>query len=195
MEVAGVVLGLAGLYSPCTELINRIDTYKNFGSDSRHLSAQSLADKVYFYQWAESAGLSQKGLADVHDGRLDNVATAQAVVQVLRSIFGLLQTVDEALSKLDTGYEHRGASSADSLSSNLRDSQAASAGNSFARKRRKLTWSLGGKSRLNTQTEVFKSLVEKLYNLVPPKETLHSIDELVDQLTTFEDTIKGKPCK
>ncbi|KAK2016068.1 ankyrin-1, partial [Colletotrichum eremochloae] len=59
MEPVGLavgVVGLAGLFSTCLEAVQKIDSYKNFGRDSRFLEAQFNASKHRFTEWGQAVG-------------------------------------------------------------------------------------------------------------------------------------------
>ncbi|RYP08950.1 hypothetical protein DL764_001561 [Monosporascus ibericus] len=63
MEPVGLavgILGLAGLFSSCLEAIEKVHSYRAFGSDSHTLDAQFKAEKLRFGQWGRAVGQGQK---------------------------------------------------------------------------------------------------------------------------------------
>ena len=46
MEVAGLVLGIAGLFSVCTEVLDKVQAYKESGTVSNQLVVRFEADKL-----------------------------------------------------------------------------------------------------------------------------------------------------
>jgi hypothetical protein len=46
------IVGLAGLFSVCLDVIDKVDSYKDFGVDSRAIIAQFDADRYLFTKWA-----------------------------------------------------------------------------------------------------------------------------------------------
>ena len=64
MEIAGLVVGtasLAVLYIACIEAVDRIDSYKKCGPETKHLSAQLYANKTVLRNWANRVGISREG--------------------------------------------------------------------------------------------------------------------------------------
>lgn len=62
MEPAGValgIIGLAGLFSSCIELVQKVQLYKSFRSDSSILDVQLRAEKLRLEHWGRSVGLAQ----------------------------------------------------------------------------------------------------------------------------------------
>src|SRR5437762_8290269 len=65
MEPGGLavsIVGLAGLFSLCLDVIEKVEKYKDFGTDSRTLIAQFEADKLRFKRWGEKVGFKNQKL-------------------------------------------------------------------------------------------------------------------------------------
>lgn len=58
---AGIV-GLVGLFSVCLDVIDKVDSYKEFGLESRSVVAQFKADKHLFANWAQDVGIHKSKL-------------------------------------------------------------------------------------------------------------------------------------
>ncbi|KAI0396309.1 hypothetical protein F5Y17DRAFT_472764 [Xylariaceae sp. FL0594] len=146
MELAGLgigVAGLVGLFSTCRDIVEKWDSYKEYGVESASLVARLAADRAWFHQWGQSVGISEpEGKGSNRHEALSEPSTREAVDVVLQSI-----------QKLDQAHFRR----------DLR-SQAPSRAS-------KLMWALRGKERLALLVASFESLVQRLYNLVPPAST------------------------
>lgn len=186
MEVAGFtigVVGLASLFGACIDAIDHVDSYRRFGIESRYITAQLNADKILFKIWADEVG--------VVDGKLDIVNRAEvvaAVERILSSIHELFVDTEQALSKLQ--LENSGkylASPQNAHQPNPRKHMLLPVGRGD-----KVVWALRGKSKFTTQVEVFKTLVEKLYSLIPLKDRNRSLEFHGRQLEGLEEkSLKG----
>lgn len=169
MEAAGFaigVAGLAGLFSSCIEAVGRAQSYRSFASDSKALDLQFTATKVRLESWGRAVGFPtlEGGTAAApgqHHPAFDDEQIQKATVE----IFGFVQAICEStapaagttlLQRRGTGLD---ASSSSQPADRPRDGT-----------RRKLAWAMGGKLRRTEQVELFKELVQTLYNLVPPDE-------------------------
>ena len=200
MEIAGFavsVAGLAGLLGACIDAIDRVDTYRKFGFESRYITTQFADDKLRLHKWAENVGITNGRLQVVHHRDLDRGEVATAIVRTLVSI-------DEIFSETNSSSSNLQSSSIDSKSTFLTNpdnymndhSAEEKKSRSLASKASKLRWSLGGKARFTKQIEVFGVLVGKLYDLIPleknskpvwSSESERGVQELLDRL-------KGKTC-
>ncbi|KAH7124486.1 ankyrin-1, partial [Dactylonectria macrodidyma] len=62
MEPIGLavgIAGLAGLFSSCLEVVEKVNSYRSFGSDSHVLDAQFKSEKLRLEQWGRAVGLDQ----------------------------------------------------------------------------------------------------------------------------------------
>ncbi|KAH7236530.1 ankyrin-1, partial [Fusarium tricinctum] len=72
MEAVGLAVGLVSLFSTCLEAVQRIDSYKTAGRDSRLLRAQLNATMHLFERWGDSVGIGKGKLSDNHHPALDD---------------------------------------------------------------------------------------------------------------------------
>src|SRR4051812_46690425 len=89
MEVAGLgigVLGLVGLFSTCLDIVERWDTYKDFGTEAEFFRARLYADKVRFQQWGQQVGISEDRRESHHHKALNDSSIRPAIDLILRSI-------------------------------------------------------------------------------------------------------------
>ena len=166
MEIAGLAFGaasLVGLYSACIEAIDRIESYRHFGSDRKQLLSRLDANKDILQQWAERVGISPEGLLVPHDTRLDDSSTAKAAIQILTCIRDLLGHSGQANDKPRQDHNQNTLSAP----KRLWKLNAQSEPQAPSRRRDKLAWTLYGKEKFESQVIRFTALVETLDRLVP----------------------------
>ncbi|KAK1846430.1 ankyrin repeat domain-containing protein 52 [Colletotrichum chrysophilum] len=102
MEPVGLavgVAGLAGLFSTCLEAVQRVDSYKNYGRESRSLAAQFDADKHRFEQWGQAVGIKDGKLSDAHHPALDDAQKLSIVHKLLGSIQDFCSGADDTIDQ------------------------------------------------------------------------------------------------
>ena len=162
MEPAGLALGvagLAGLFSACIEAVERVQTYKEYRTDSHILNVRFAAAKASFEQWGKAVGIK--------DGMLDHPALdeqAPAITELLHVIIKFICDPSNA-SKSLINQDHPNRSYEPSYRSSPSES-----------KLQKLTWSLLGKKRRTDQVDLFEKLVEQLHKLVPPDSLVAGVE-------------------
>lgn len=161
MEIAGLAVGLASLYCTCIEAVHRVESYKNFETETGQLSAQFKADKAIFQRWADKVGIRHDKLSDTYDRRLDNPGIASAVREVLLSLQRILEATDGAQNKFRHNNTNKSLSSRGSTFA-----QGSHAVSTSSSRKDKLFWALGGKQKFTTLVNIFSTLVEKLENLI-----------------------------
>ncbi|KAL9101857.1 MAG: hypothetical protein Q9163_002924 [Psora crenata] len=194
MEIAGLavgVAGLAGLFSACTEAIDRVESYRKFAFESRYLSAQFHADRLFLEKWADGVGLSKDRLLEPHDQRLDDPTNAAAVGRILTSIQDILAATNATSSRLDLDAGPSGSSHQLRGPNLTLLNRQINLKPSSVRSKDKLSWALGGKGTFANQVEVFKVLVEKLYNLVPLQESPAVSTDLLRQFGNLSGILNG----
>ncbi|KAL5349551.1 hypothetical protein ACLOAV_005846 [Pseudogymnoascus australis] len=85
MEAVGLVIGiagLAGLFNTCLDLVDKANSYKDYGHESRSIVAQFEADKLLFRRWAQNVGIEEGNPKGNHHSALDNPATALVIVKI-----------------------------------------------------------------------------------------------------------------
>lgn len=63
MEPVGIgvgVVGLFGLFNTCLDVVNKYDSWKDFGSESHCLTAQFEAQKLGPQIWGEAVGVEHE---------------------------------------------------------------------------------------------------------------------------------------
>ncbi|CAH0034152.1 unnamed protein product [Clonostachys rhizophaga] len=174
MEPAGVaigVVGLAGLFNTCLDVVARVDAYRDFGFDSRSLAAQFEADKVRFERWGRAVGLEQGKLSTNYHPGLAEQSTRSEVCR------GSESGASEQMPGSDShnGTRHPAFSSTSPAST-----------------RQKLAWALRGKAKRVAEVEKLGILVQKLYEQVPigadEAKKLHGSE--VANLGDIQDALK-----
>ena len=193
MEPVGLavgVVGLAGLFSICLDALQRFDSYKTIGRDSRQLDAQLSATIHLFERWGEGVGINQGKLSKAHHPDLDDPRTFLVIQRLLGSINEFLHTND---------VTNRGVGRGDFV---IRDQDLA--GGEKASRWEKTAWALRGKLKQTNQVQTLASLVADLYSVVPPTKSSSdeknklpidgtNANEMRELLSKIEEQLKGKP--
>ncbi|KAI0199187.1 prion-inhibition and propagation-domain-containing protein [Astrocystis sublimbata] len=172
MEPAGLAVGIAGLvgiFSTCLDIVERWDSYKDFGVEFGSLVARFKADKIRFRQWGQLVGIDKSKHGDGYHKALDDPSIRRVVDEILQSIkhfdddtgnfppalrpiSGSVDTLAHSKTVLPRGRpqfeKYQGATS----------------------RKSRLEWALRGKARFLALVESFDALVQKLYDLVPPDQ-------------------------
>ncbi|RYP08295.1 hypothetical protein DL765_008837 [Monosporascus sp. GIB2] len=165
MEPIGLtvgVVGLAGLFSSCLEVIEKVHSYRTFGSDLHVLDAQFMAEKLCFEKWGRAVGLDQMESGDYHHA-LDDPETATAVREHLAIIQEICRT-DDAPPRPSAGS----VLAQDGLfpASRTRPYHGAPSGS----RRQKLAWALRGSDADRNEAETRQNLHAWLLGRYFPNE-------------------------
>ena len=181
MEVAGLavgVAGLVGLFSVCRDAIEQIDTYHNFGLESRSIIARFKLSEQIFRLWADNVGITGIHMSESHHPCLDNPAIASVVRETLLSIGEIFDvTLNSSLAPRLGLTDHSLLPSASNLGGLSRKSKHHNSSQVLS-KRDKIEWVLRGKSNFIKKVDAFGELVEKLCELVPAQHTDSRQNEL-----------------
>lgn len=196
------VVGLAGLFGVCLDVIERVDSYKDFGADSRSIIAQFEADKHLFTKWAQDVGISadkQKG--NLHKS-LEDPKTCSIVQQILSAIQEIFSQTESTLSSLQPVVEAGPTSFPDGIRFSDMRQRPQNPQTSFSQRRR-ISWSLRNKAKFISQVQRFGALVQSLRSLVPPDghvgdpSLLNSqklLDDMQKQIQRKESSYDPEPC-
>ena len=196
MEIAGLtvgVAGLAGLLGACIDAVDRVDTYKNFGVESRYISTRFTDDKLLLHKWVEAVGITNGRLQDVHHHDLDRNEVITAIAKTLSSIheiFSATNSFSSNLQGLSLDSKSTFLTNPDNYTNDHSTEEKKS--RSLASKTSKLRWTLGGKARFTTRIEVFGVLVGKLYDIIPLEETSKALNsDIVRGLDELNSSLRG----
>ncbi|KAJ6123241.1 hypothetical protein N7512_005706, partial [Penicillium capsulatum] len=157
MEAAGLAIGiggLAGLFTTSLEVIHKVDSWKDSGSESRSLTAQFEAHKLRLEKWGQAVGIlttPRARLLEQHHKLLDDQRTCNAVSNLLLAIQDVAGDNNHDVSRTSHSKSKRHSHLNKPVEST----------------RQKLSWTLLNKSRRMAQVEQLSSMVETLYGLVP----------------------------
>lgn len=158
MEVAGLVVGvagLAGLYSACLDAVERVKSYRSFGADSSAIDVQLTAVKVRLENWGKAVGFVDGNLNPDHHAALDDENTCQST----KEVFQLIQSTCGAEKNPEPASFRAWQRPA---------TQAVSRGEKFA-------WALGGRLKRKEKLALLTELVQRLHDLVPPGQKVQNI--------------------
>ncbi|CAH0028115.1 unnamed protein product [Clonostachys rhizophaga] len=151
MEVAGLVVGvagLAGLFSTCLDALDKTQQYRNSATDMHHLETQFQAETLRFQQWGRDIGLKRgETLKEGHHKALEEEDTRKTIQEILQIIYTLCQPGGEGSTRLNRSLGQHVSSSS---------------------RKQRVAWALWGKGKREEEVKLFKDLVQNLYNLVPP---------------------------
>ncbi|EXL60700.1 hypothetical protein FOCG_03523 [Fusarium oxysporum f. sp. radicis-lycopersici 26381] len=165
METAGLVLGvagLAGLYTSCLEVVNIVQTYKTFRTDSHTLNTRFEVAKTLFEQWGLRVGIKDGRLLPYHHSGLDDENTSARVIDLLHIIIKTIRD-DNNMPPYRTGAGRR-------------DGEQTYTGMPGSR-RQKLFWAIWRKGMRVEEVELFEKLVDQLDKLVPSRERMHLMEK------------------
>ncbi|KAF5987960.1 ankyrin protein [Fusarium bulbicola] len=157
MEPVGLAVGLVGRFSTCMDVMQRVDSYRTAGRDSRQLGAQLNATMHLFERWGDGVGISQGKLSDSHHPDLDNARTFAVVQGLLNSIMDFSATSNEPPSPNGPQKTPSFPTSGD----------LASHGSKISRWQ-KTAWALRGKLKQTGHVQALAGLISDLYNVVIP---------------------------
>lgn len=89
METAGLVIevaGLAGLFSTCLEVLDKVQAYQTSAVYLDALEARFNATKVLLERWRTSVGIDRRRLLPEHRPVLDNKDATETVTHSLHII-------------------------------------------------------------------------------------------------------------
>jgi hypothetical protein len=175
------VVGLAGLFSVCLDVIDKVDSYKEFAVESRSIIAQFEADKHLFTKWAQDVGIDKAKLNSNCHSHLDDPETNRIVQKILSSIHEIFSKTESTVSNLQPVVE-AGPTSFPGSTHFLNTRKKSQNPEGAISKRGRIGWSLRSKGKFIYQVQQFGALVQRLHSLVPP-------DRLTGPMKVHKDTI------
>ncbi|KAF3895691.1 Ankyrin repeat domain-containing protein 52 [Trichophyton interdigitale] len=161
MEVASLVLGVAGLFSVCMDVLDRVSNYKEFSTQSRQTVVLFEANKVRLKEWAAYAGIENGVLKDSHHVRLDEPDILSAIKLVLEEISTLFDSIERSQSRLRIPQV---------VVSPAGSGGGASKNGSKPSIRGGISWSSRGKESFTSQVTIFGGFVDTLHDLLPKEK-------------------------
>lgn len=193
LSAAMEIAGLAGLVGGCMEAIERVDSYRNFRSESRLINDRFDCEKLLFRQWSDKVGITGGKLKGVHHPSLDDDAVLAVVERILSSIHELFVLTEPTVLGLQFRSTDNDTTFLNSLELS-KDNSTKRKHQAFPSTRGKLSWAFKGKARFITQVELFGELIDKLYRLVPPEGASKSITlDLIRNPEELSNSLDGTP--
>ena len=161
------IVSLAGLFSVCLDVIDKVDSYKEFGVESRSVIAQFEADKHLFKKWAQDVGIDKDKQNSICHSYLDNPETNLIIQRILSSIQEIFSKAEGTVSNLQPVAE----ANATPFSGGIHSLSTRKKSQNFEgtiSKRGRIAWSLRNKARFIQQVQQFGALVQRLHSLIPP---------------------------
>lgn len=158
MDAASLIIAIPGLLNDCLELLERVNSTREFENESRHAIALWDASKMGLRAWAEDVGLDNESSEKVRHPRLEDAEIMAVVKKNLQSIQDICKSLDVTRSRwsMDVGNEptagHTGLRRQSSRS-NFRN---------------KVSWGFKTGSRFKDQVKSLQDHVDRIYQLVPP---------------------------
>ncbi|KAL7929902.1 ankyrin repeat-containing domain protein [Trichoderma chlorosporum] len=156
VSLAVGIVGLAGLFSTCLDLAEKVDNYKHFKNDEQILATQFVSFRLRFEKWGKALGLDQAALSEDRHEALVDVETLETVRKIIDIIHNILND-----------QKRPSPNPAVIPTRNLARSLAEPFRISLGSRKEKLSWALKGKEKRESQVELFGKLVQHLYHLVP----------------------------
>ncbi|KAK2875038.1 hypothetical protein FQN49_001836 [Arthroderma sp. PD_2] len=169
MELAGLVIGVAGLFGTCMDILNRVSSYREFSTQSRQTIVSFEANKTRLKDWADRVGIEDGVLRGDHHVCLDKPDIRSAVKSVLEEISGLFDSIEHTQSRLRLPRVavSPAASSVPTSPNNSGSEKTAGPKSSI---RGGIGWALKRKESFISQVEVFGEFVDMLHKLVPKEQ-------------------------
>ena len=167
MEAVGLAVGVVSLYKAVSDILDRVESYKEYELDSQITIARYNTSKLRLQKWAEALGIAGGSLPDTHDPRLDDHDSATVITNILGCIRRLFDKVERTSTSLKLPLRQRTA--------NAEDWAAYTGGQrgkfedrpSLSTKSR-LAWATGGHSQMSKSISNLESLVDLLYKVLTP---------------------------
>ena len=193
-EIAGLAIGmasLAGLFTTCTELLDKIDRIRGFGGSYQNTMLQFKACQHLFEEWGRRAGLGVQNPGETTNSlsQLSDMTKRSLVYNVLASIEQLFVDSEDLQKRYGISLPHHDPpSTIDSAGlSLLQARKQASDGSSF---KRKVLWAIRDERKFHNLVSLLGGLTNRLYELVPVGD---GIAELTDEMKVLRLEIDGIP--
>lgn len=192
MELAGVALGVVSLYNTSIDVLHRVDAYRGFNMESQTTLAHYDAAKLRLQNWAKMLGMSEGDLKSPHDARLDDPQTASVIKNMLRCLNKIFDKIEDTSGPFKPPARQRTletfawSTPFDDARGKLLEEVSTPTS-----KRTRIGWAAGGKSRLEKEVRSFESLVNILYDVVPPRADASVPAELERKLAMLSNIDSG----
>jgi len=163
---AAGVIGLAGLFSVCLDVIDKVDSYKDYGVESRSIVALFKGYKYLFTKWAQDVGINNPKPDNNYHNQLDNPETKLRVQDILLSIQEIFSKTESTMSNLHPVVKAGPTSFPDGIYFHNTHKVSQNPKGAISKIGR-IGWSLQGKAKLISDVGRFKEMIQLLQDLVP----------------------------
>jgi hypothetical protein len=179
------VIGLAGLFSTCVELLDQIHTGKRVGETGSRLQIRWSATIYLLEEWGRRFGITEEGSPNLH---VHKTLSNKGSIEIVFSLLASLETLFADHKRLAHRYGLCVIFSSENfdyqaelqdLSRQLQD--ASIVVKKKAKWYRKAKWGISDKEKFETLVSELESIVDKLYRVVPP-EVDGSLLDLIEEL-------------
>lgn len=170
MEALGLVVGIAGLFGTCLDVLDRVSDFRDANRDWAAIYIVFQADRTRFRRWGSAVGISSRKATEDHHPALDDRATAETVHAHLSQLQAILT---EAESK---GWDHllEKEDGITDVSGGIGQANNAISMPTYkSSKYRRLMWSLRDARKHATRCEQFHKILESLLSLIPVEDGMH----------------------
>lgn len=170
-EIVGLAIGVAslvGLFTTCTELLDKIDRVKGFGGSYQNTMLQFKVCKQLFEEWGRRAGLGEQNAEGAMNfpSRLGDISKRSLVYNILASIEQLFVDSENLEKRYGISLPRRDPpDSMDFATSSLL--QARKETNEASSIKRKLLWAVRDEKRFQNLVFLLGGFTDRLYELVP----------------------------
>jgi hypothetical protein len=170
MEIAGLAVGVPGLFSVCIDILERADAYKEFGVESRDTIARFEADKLRLRKWANEVGISDGKWKESHDHRLNDRGIESVVKSILISACETFDAAELTRSKLRNSYGEDVKPFPTIPGFPRETTKVKTKSPPSTSIRGGIGWAYKRRGKFTNQVDMFNKSVDALYDLIPPKK-------------------------
>jgi hypothetical protein len=194
MEVAGFVIGavslvgIAGLYSTCLQILEQIDTGRHVNSTASPLSARWVASQHLLKVWGNRIGIEDGAIHTPYHPKLDD-DNARGVVFYLLAI---LENIMSDQKRLTDRYGLSSQLHPTSLMTNVTevvDKMSLKGSSTRIGLRRRFRWAITDRTKFTDLVKELEVIVDRLYVTMPPEK--ENKDELPQLLRDLRSRIDG----
>jgi hypothetical protein len=194
MEIAGLVLGaagLAGLYGTCVQVLDQFNASRNLERDLNPLYARLTATIHLLHDWGDKNGIKDGVLGvNPHPAFKDESAS--------RALYLLLANVENMMADQKRLAERYGmemeipSSDVPTTMGTIRRAMSRVAVDPPARSvKLRIKWAITDRAKFSGLVGELEGIIDRLFTLAPPRQTL-AFDDTNQRLEALGELIKGQ---
>ena len=168
MKIGTPASGIPGLFGTCMDVLEGVEADKEFGVESRYV-AQFESDKLRLKTWANDVGISDETWKEMPDPRLRDRDLEEAVKTVLYSACEIFDGTQHTRSQshIDSEADDRLFPDVPAFPNQTMNNKKKAPLSASVRDR--LGWTIKGRGKFINQVDIFRKVVDTLYDLIPPR--------------------------